>query len=126
MGGNCCNPATSGTGVAQQSPCELAMARPQASLPAPDFGEFFRGAYQPLVRDLVFAGWDLPEAEDAVSTAMAAVLQHWGKIENPGHTRAGRPSAARSRTRNGDCSGSRNGSSGGVISRSSRSQIPAR
>ena len=60
------------------------MVRPQASPPpTPDFAEFFRVAYQPLVRDVIFAGWNLPEAEDAVSTAMAAVLQEWGKIENP-------------------------------------------
>ena len=35
------------------------------------------------MRDVIFAGWNLPEAEDAVSTAMAAVLQHWDKIDNP-------------------------------------------
>lgn len=59
------------------------MVSPQAPAPGPDFAEFFRAAYQPLVRDVIFAGWNLPEAEDAVSTAMAAVLQQWGKIENP-------------------------------------------
>jgi hypothetical protein len=59
------------------------MTGPHAPLPAADFAEFFRVAYQPLVRDVIFAGWNLPEAEDAVSTAMAAVLQHWDKIDNP-------------------------------------------
>ena len=42
------------------------------------FGEFFRDAYQPLVRDVIFAGGDPHEAEDAVSAAMLEVLQRWG------------------------------------------------
>ena len=49
----------------------------------PAFEEFFRGAYQPLVRDVIFAGWSLEEAEDAVSAAMAEVLQRWDSIQNP-------------------------------------------
>jgi len=47
------------------------------------FGEFFRDAYQPLVRDVIFAGGDPHEAEDAVSAAMVEVLQRWGAIANP-------------------------------------------
>ena len=47
------------------------------------FGEFFRDAYQPLVRDVIFAGGDPHEAEDAVSAAMLEVLQRWGAIDNP-------------------------------------------
>ena len=29
----------------------------------PTFEEFFRDTYQPLVRDVIFAGWDPDEAE---------------------------------------------------------------
>jgi RNA polymerase sigma factor (sigma-70 family) len=47
------------------------------------FVEFFRDAYQPLVRDVIFAGGKPDEAEDAVSAAMVEVLQRWGAIENP-------------------------------------------
>ncbi len=39
------------------------------------FGEFFRDVYRPLVRDVIFAGGDPHEAEDAVSAAMVEVLQ---------------------------------------------------
>ena len=47
------------------------------------FCEFFRDAYQPLVRDVIFAGGNPDEAEDAVSAAMVAVLQRWDAIGNP-------------------------------------------
>jgi RNA polymerase sigma factor (sigma-70 family) len=56
---------------------------PSTPLPASAFEEFFRGAYQPLVRDVIFAGGNPHEAEDAVSAAMAEVLQRWDTIENP-------------------------------------------
>ena len=49
----------------------------------PAFEEFFRDAYQPLVRDVIFAGWNPEDAEDAVSAAMAEVLQRWDSIQNP-------------------------------------------
>ena len=47
------------------------------------FGEFFRDAYQPLVRDVIFAGGNPDEAEDAVSAAMVEVLRRWDAVENP-------------------------------------------
>ena len=49
----------------------------------PGFEEFFRDAYRPLVRDVIFAGWNPDEAEDAVSAAMIEVLQRWDSIGNP-------------------------------------------
>lgn len=55
----------------------------KTSLAVPTFEEFFRDAYQPLVRDVIFAGWNLHEAEDAVSAAMAEALQRWDSIRNP-------------------------------------------
>jgi DNA-directed RNA polymerase specialized sigma24 family protein len=54
-----------------------------APLPEADFGEFFRDAYRPLVRDVIFAGGTLDEAEDAVSAAMVEVLRRWDAITNP-------------------------------------------
>jgi RNA polymerase sigma factor (sigma-70 family) len=45
--------------------------------------EFFRAAYQPLLRDVIFAGGKPHEAEDAVSAAMVEVLKRWDTIENP-------------------------------------------
>jgi RNA polymerase sigma factor (sigma-70 family) len=47
------------------------------------FGEFFRDAYQPLLRDVIFAGGQPHEAEDAVSAAMVEVLQRWDTVQNP-------------------------------------------
>lgn len=47
------------------------------------FEAFFRGAYRPLVRDVIFAGGSPYEAEDAVAAAMEEVFQRWGTIENP-------------------------------------------
>jgi RNA polymerase sigma factor (sigma-70 family) len=47
------------------------------------FEEFYRDAYRPLVRDVLFVGWDLDEAEDAVSAAMLEVLQRWESIAHP-------------------------------------------
>lgn len=52
-------------------------------LPGRAFGEFFRDAYQPLVRDVIFAGGNPDEAEDAVSAAMEEVLRRWDAIRNP-------------------------------------------
>ncbi len=49
----------------------------------PAFGEFFRDAYPPLVRDVIFAGGHPDEAEDAVSAAMVEVLRRWDTIANP-------------------------------------------
>jgi RNA polymerase sigma factor (sigma-70 family) len=59
------------------------MTEPKASLPVPAFEEFFRGAYQLLIRDVIFAGGNPHEAEDAVSAAMAEVFQRWDQIRNP-------------------------------------------
>lgn len=53
----------------------------------------FRNAYRPLVRDVIFAGWNPDEAEDAVSAAMIEVLQRWDSIGNPRRMPAGRLSA---------------------------------
>ena len=50
---------------------------------APGFEEFFRDAYRPLVRDVIFAGGHPDEAEDAVSAAMTDALQRWDAIANP-------------------------------------------
>jgi RNA polymerase sigma factor (sigma-70 family) len=47
------------------------------------FEAFFRSAYRPLVRDVIFAGGRPHEAEDAVAAAMEEVLQRWDTIENP-------------------------------------------
>jgi RNA polymerase sigma factor (sigma-70 family) len=60
-----------------------AVSGPKASPPGSVFGEFFLGAYQPLVRDVIFAGGNPDEAEDAVSAAMVEVLERWDTIENP-------------------------------------------
>ena len=62
--------------------------RPPGQLPlsgaaAAAFEELFRSAYQPLLRDAIFAGGNLHEAEDAVSAAMAEVFQRWSAIDNP-------------------------------------------
>jgi RNA polymerase sigma factor (sigma-70 family) len=54
-----------------------------AALPAATFEDFFRIAYQPLLRDVIFAGGKPHEAEDAVSAAMAEALQRWDTIQNP-------------------------------------------
>jgi RNA polymerase sigma factor (sigma-70 family) len=55
----------------------------QPPFPPSGFEEFYRAAYRPLVRDVIFAGGKPHEAEDAVSTAMTEVLQRWETIENP-------------------------------------------
>jgi DNA-directed RNA polymerase specialized sigma24 family protein len=54
----------------------------EAASAAP-FEAFFRRAYRPLIRDVIFAGGDLYEAEDAVAAAMEEVLQRWDTIESP-------------------------------------------
>lgn len=48
-----------------------------------EFEEFFRSAYQQLIRYVIFAGGNTHEAEDVVSAAMAEVFQRWESIENP-------------------------------------------
>lgn len=55
----------------------------EAACPVPGFEEFYRGAYRPLLRDVMCVGGTPHEAEDAVSAAMAEVLQRWDTIENP-------------------------------------------
>jgi RNA polymerase sigma factor (sigma-70 family) len=47
------------------------------------FEDLFRDAYQPLLRDAIFAGGNPHEAEDAVSAALEEVLRRWDRIENP-------------------------------------------
>jgi RNA polymerase sigma factor (sigma-70 family) len=59
------------------------MSTREPARPGPAFEEFFRAAYQPLVRDVIFAGGAPHEAEDAVCAAMTEVLQRWDTIENP-------------------------------------------
>lgn len=49
----------------------------------PAFEEFFRDSYRSLVRDVIFAGGDPHEAEDAVSAAMTEVFQRWDTIRHP-------------------------------------------
>lgn len=57
----------------------------EASTPVPNssFEEFFQSAYRPLVRDMIFAGGRVQEAEDAVSSAMLDVFRRWNEIQNP-------------------------------------------
>jgi RNA polymerase sigma factor (sigma-70 family) len=45
--------------------------------------EFYLSSYRPLVRDVIFAGAQHDEAQDAVSAAMVEVLERWDTIENP-------------------------------------------
>jgi RNA polymerase sigma factor (sigma-70 family) len=59
------------------------MSSKDDALAAPTFEEFFRQAYRPLVRDVIFAGWDPHDAEEAVAAAMTDVLQRWDAITNP-------------------------------------------
>jgi RNA polymerase sigma factor (sigma-70 family) len=47
------------------------------------FEGLFRSTYQPLLRDVMFFGGNLQEAEDAVSAALAEVFQRWDTIEYP-------------------------------------------
>jgi RNA polymerase sigma factor (sigma-70 family) len=47
------------------------------------FEELFRDAYQALLRDAIFAGGSLHEAEGAVSAALEEVLRQWDRIDNP-------------------------------------------
>ena len=61
----------------------IAVSTQEAPPPVSAFEEFYRSAYRPLLRDVIFAGGKLHEAEDAVSAAMADVLQKWGTIQNP-------------------------------------------
>lgn len=56
---------------------------PLPAVPADAFEELFRSAYQPLLRDAIFAGGNPQEAEDAVSAALAEVFQRWDSIDNP-------------------------------------------
>lgn len=59
------------------------MRSPGISPREPAFEQFFRNAYLPLVRDIIFIGGNPDEAEDAVCSAMAEVFQRWDTIENP-------------------------------------------
>ena len=51
--------------------------REEPAPPARAFKEFFGIAYQPVLPNLIFAGGNPQQAEDAVSAAMAEVLQRW-------------------------------------------------
>ena len=55
----------------------------EAALHGPAFEEFFRASYQSLLRDVIFAGGDPHEAEDALAAAMTEVFQRWDSIKNP-------------------------------------------
>src|SRR5580698_6603683 len=59
------------------------MSSAEVTPPGPGFEQFFRYAYRPLLRDIIFAGGNLHEAEDAVCSAMVEVFQRWETIENP-------------------------------------------
>jgi RNA polymerase sigma factor (sigma-70 family) len=85
-GGDRCDLATGRAGkrgVAQLVLRDVAMSKRGPADPGLAFEEFFRDAYQPLVRDVIFAGGAPNEAEDAVCAAMTEVLQRWDTIENP-------------------------------------------
>lgn len=60
-----------------------AMKRQEPASHEQDFEEFYRSSYRPLLRDVIVAGGDPHEAEDALSTAMVEVIQRWDKIANP-------------------------------------------
>jgi RNA polymerase sigma factor (sigma-70 family) len=47
------------------------------------FEDLFRDAYRGLLRDAIFAGGNLHEAEDAVSAALEEVLRRWDRIDDP-------------------------------------------
>jgi RNA polymerase sigma factor (sigma-70 family) len=57
--------------------------RPKLTPPEQDFEEFFRSAYRSLLRDVIFAGGEPQDAEDALSAAMEEVLRRWDAIDNP-------------------------------------------
>jgi RNA polymerase sigma factor (sigma-70 family) len=50
---------------------------------ATPFEDLFRDAYRGLLRDAIFAGGNLHEAEDAVSAALEEVLRRWDRIDDP-------------------------------------------
>jgi RNA polymerase sigma factor (sigma-70 family) len=59
------------------------MSSPGGTHPEQAFDRFFRIAYLPLLRDIIFVGGNQHEAEDAVCHAMAQVFERWETIENP-------------------------------------------
>lgn len=59
------------------------MSGQEAPPPGLAFGEFFRNAFVPVVRDVIFAGATPEEAEDAVAAAMLEVLRRWDDIASP-------------------------------------------
>lgn len=64
------------------------MKRLKAMPAEQDFAEFFRSAYRPLLRDIIFVSGNPHEAEDALCAAMLEVLDRWDRIDNPrGYTR---------------------------------------
>lgn len=69
--------------------------RREAALPAEAFREFFRIAYQPPLRVVIFTGGNPHEAEDAMSAAMAEVLQRWDGLHGRHVHPAGDRRAAR-------------------------------
>lgn len=60
-----------------------AMKRQEPPSHEQDFEEFYRSSYRPLLRDVIVAGGNPHEAEDALSAAMVEVIQRWDKITNP-------------------------------------------
>ncbi len=59
------------------------VAEPAQALRNAAVSVFFRGSYRKVLATVIAAGATLQEAEDAVSDAMQAVLQAWGRIESP-------------------------------------------
>jgi RNA polymerase sigma factor (sigma-70 family) len=59
------------------------MRSPEVTPSGSAFEQFFRDAYRPLLRDIIFIGGNPHEAEDALCSAMAEVFQRWETIENP-------------------------------------------
>ena len=59
-------------------------ARAENGQPIPfEYEDFFRDHYRKLIQVVLYMGATMPEAEDAVQDAMAAVLRRWEKTENP-------------------------------------------
>lgn len=48
-----------------------------------DFENFYRSSYRLLLRDVIFAGGNPHEAEDALSAALVDVFQRWDRIVSP-------------------------------------------
>lgn len=59
-------------------------ARAENRRPIPlEYEGFFRDHYRKLIQVVLYMGATMPEAEDAVQDAMAAVLHRWEGTENP-------------------------------------------